>query len=447
MQNYKPTFRIKKLIQLILSQRHLSTKFINELKKNGLKNAMTKVIKKVSEFIPADNFKYFIDRQDGQCLFDNLFIQTRKSNTYIPYSKPSFVIKEHNIKLIAFYLPQFHPIPQNDDAWGKGFTEWTNVSKAVPQFYGHHQPKLPDELGFYDLRLIENQKRQIELAKIYGIYGFCYHYYWFDGRRIMDQPIEQFLAHPELDFPFCINWANENWTKKWDGCETDILLAQKHSAEDDFAFIEDVARYMKDNRYIRVDGKPLLMLYRPSLLPDVIKTALRWREWCRKNGIGEIYLVVTHSFDDINPSTIGFDAAVEFAPNNFPLCDVTKAMHSYIINPKYEGKLYDYDSAIAVSQNYQIPSYKKFRGICPAWDNEARKPGKGTTLIGSTPEKYGVWLKELCKFTKKNFNASEQFIFVNAWNEWAEGAYLEPDRKYGYAYLEETRNALKNFSD
>ena len=263
----------------------------------------------------------------------------------------------------------------------------------------------------------------------------------------MDQPIEQLLAHPELDFPFCINWANENWTRRWDGCDSDILLAQKHSDEDDLAFIADAARYLKDHRYIRVDGKPLLMLYRPSLLPDAKTTALRWREWCIKNGIGEIYLVLTHSFDSIDPYTIGFDAAVEFAPNNFQLSDVTKAMESYIINPDYEGKIYDYESAIEISQNYQIPSYPKFRGICPGWDNEARKPGKGTTLIGSTPKKYREWLENLCTFTRENFKSSEQFIFINAWNEWAEGAYLEPDRKCGYGYLEATRDAITKHGD
>ena len=373
--------------------------------------------------------------------YASLFSQTGKSNQYVNMRENINLVKS-DIKLIAFYLPQFHPIPENDKAWGKGFTEWTNVSKAIPQYIGHHQPKLPDELGFYDLRLIEVQKRQIELAKSYGIYGFCYHHYWFDGKRVMDRPIEQILAHPELDFPFCINWANENWTKRWDGRDADVLLAQNHSELDDIAFIEDAARYMRDSRYIRIDDKPLLMLYRPSLLVDPKATGERWRTWCRENGIGELYLVITHSFEPIDPETIGFDAAVEFAPNSFPLTNVTNKMRSSFLNSNFDGVLYDYISAIDYSESYRVPTYTKFRGVCPRWDNEARKPGKGAVLIGSNPVEYGKWLQSICRFTKNNFEPSKQLVFINAWNEWAEGAYLEPDRKYGYAYLEATRNSL-----
>lgn len=434
---------ITKILELALNQKHLREKFIREIRANGLKAAIKKVMKKASEKFsdtnqpPKDSKK----NQSNETFYDQLFSQTGVSETFIPLDNHS-LIQTTDIKLIAFYLPQFHPISQNDSNWGKGFTEWTNVSKAVPQYAGHHQPKLPGELGFYDLRLIENQKRQIELAKAYGIYGFCYHHYWFDGKRIMNTPIEQLLSHPELNFPFCINWANENWTKKWDGYDSDVILSQSHSESDDIAFIADTARYMKDPRYIRIDGKPLLMLYRPALLPNAKETAQRWRNWCRENGIGEIYLVMTHSFEHIDPKMIDFDTAVEFAPNSFPLRDITEDMKSKIINPSYQGTLYDYDSAIKISDDFQTPSYKKFRGVCPRWDNEARKPGKGTTLVGSTPEKYEHWLRNICNYTQKTFKPSEQFVFINAWNEWAEGAYLEPDRKYGYAYLEATRNAL-----
>lgn len=434
---------IFKAFHLASTQRHLREKFLSELRTNGFKQTFKKVLKKTAEHGSDEHKKTTkegIHFQNGD-LFSALFARTGHSDEYIKRtSAPS--ISPSQIKLIAFYLPQFHPIPQNDAAWGKGFTEWTNVSKAVPQFLSHHQPKLPSDLGFYDLRLLENQKEQIEIAKEYGIYGFCYHHYWFDGKRIMDTPVEQILAHPELNFPFCINWANENWTRRWDGYDSDVLLAQNHSDEDDILFIADAARYLKDPRYIRVEGKPLLMLYRPALLPDAKATALRWRQWCRDNGVGEIYLVTTHSFEHIDPNEIGFDAAVEFTPNSFPLRDITEMMRPQMLNPDYRGTLYDYESAIEISRNFSTPAYEKFRAICPDWDNEARKPGRGTTLIGSTPAKYGRWLQHLCDYTKKRFEPSKRFIFVNAWNEWAEGAYLEPDRRYGYAYLEATRAAL-----
>lgn len=374
-------------------------------------------------------------------LFSEMSIQTGVSSEYVPLRKGSD-FSSKDIKLIAFYLPQFHPIDENDHAWGRGFTEWTNVSKAIPQYEGHHQPKLPAELGFYDLRLIDVQKRQIELAKQYGIYGFCYHHYWFDGKRVMNRPIEQILANPQLDFPFCINWANENWTKRWDGLDSEVILAQNHSAEDDLAFIEDAARYMRDPRYIKIDGKPLLMLYRPQLLPNPKETATRWRKWCRDNAIGDIFLVVSHSFEHIDPRTIGFDAAVEFAPNTFKVENITSKVRDKIINPNYSGMLFDYQSAINYSNSYKKPEYLKFRSVCPRWDNEARKPGRGTTFVGSSPSKYMKWLKDVIKFTQKNHKVSQQLIFINAWNEWAEGAYLEPDRRYGYAYLEATKKAL-----
>ncbi|MCR4287545.1 MAG: glycoside hydrolase family 99-like domain-containing protein [Deltaproteobacteria bacterium] len=407
-------------------------KTVSNIRTYGLKMFLKNVFLEITKSSPG--FK------SSGGYFDFLFeMNNLRDKEYAPESFPD--IQGTDIKLIAFYLPQFHPIQENDQWWGKGFTEWTNVTKAVPQFIGHYQPKLPGELGFYDLRNPEIQNRQIELAKQYGIFGFCFHFYWFNGKRLLDMPIEQFFANRDANFPFCISWANENWTRRWDGKDKEILLAQNYSPEDDMAFIEYVSRYLKDDRYIRINSKPLLSVYRPALLPDPKATAERWRQWCRKNGIGEIYLVVAHSFERIDPSEIGFDAAIEFAPNSVTLMDITSRFE--IVNEKYQGRILNYESAKDAARDYRRPSYKKFRGICPGWDNEARRRGSGITLANSSPAAYKEWLEILCDFTVRNFASEERMIFINAWNEWAEGAYLEPDRRYGYAYLQAGADALR----
>src|SRR4030042_792318 len=363
-------------------------------------------------------------------------MNTNKTEDYIPLTYPD--IPETDIKLIAFYLPQFHPIRENDEWWGKGFTEWTNVARAVPQFIGHYQPRLPGEFGFYDLRVHAVQKRQIEIAKQYGIYGFCFHFYWFNGKTLLERPIGEFAEN--FDFPFCLNWANENWTRRWDGKENEILMAQRHSVEDDIKFIKHVSKYLENKNYIKIKSRPLLIIYRPALFPNPKASAERWREWCHKNGIGEIYLAATHSFEHHDPRDIGFDAAIEFPPNTCPLKDVASRLD--IVNPDFKGTIYDYKNAIEFSKECLIPPYKKFRGIFPSWDNEARKPGRGTVIINSSPEAYKEWLRALCDYTTSNFAPEERLIFINAWNEWAESAYLEPDRRYGYAYLHATAEAL-----
>lgn len=349
---------------------------------------------------------------------------------------------ESPVRVLAFYLPQFHPIPENDAWWGKGFTEWANVTRAVPQFEGHYQPRLPGELGFYDLRLVDAQRRQIELAKLYGIHGFCFYFYWFAGKTLLETPVRQYLEYPDLDLPFCLCWANENWSRRWDGSDRDILIAQRHSPEDDLAFIEYVAPYLRDPRYVRVDGRPLLMVYWPSQLPEPKDTAERWRNWCRAAGIGEIYLAYTQSFDKQDPESFGFDAAVEFPPNNSGPAPYSGEVR--LFNPEFKGILYDWQTLVERSRNYQSPEYKLFRGVCPSWDNEARRSGRGTVFMNSSPDGYREWLANAIGDTVGRFEDSdERLVFVNAWNEWAEGAHLEPDRRYGYAYLQATREAIE----
>ncbi len=341
--------------------------------------------------------------------------------------------------LVAFYLPQFHPIPENDSWWGEGFTEWHNVTRALPQFEGHTQPRLPAELGYYDLRLPEVMRRQMQLAREYGIGAFCSYFYWFAGKTLLEQPLQQWLTDPTLDLPLCLCWANENWSRRWNGRADDILIGQRHSPADDLAFIEHVSRYLLDPRYLRVDGKPLLLVYRPGLLPDPRATATRWREWCRANGIGEIRLAYVQSFDRVDPRDIGFDAAVEFPPNNTTPAPITARQQ--LLNPEYRGDVFDWRELAKQSMTQTDPAYPRYPGVNPGWDNEPRRSGGGRVFAHASPRGYRDWLRYAIATAKRRF-AAQPLVFVNAWNEWAEGAVLEPDTRLGHAWLEATRAAL-----
>jgi GT2 family glycosyltransferase/SAM-dependent methyltransferase len=348
----------------------------------------------------------------------------------------------NEVRLIAFYLPQFHPIPQNDRWWGRGFTEWTNVTRAKPNFVGHQQPLLPAELGFYDLRMAETMRAQAELARRYGIFGFCFYYYWFAGRRLLETPIERMLESGDPDMPFCLCWANENWTRRWDGQDAEILIAQDHSPQDDDAVILDLIRYMRDPRYIRVRGRPILLVYRTSAFPDIGATAQRWRAACRTAGLGEIMLLAVESQEAAgrsrDPRGFGFDGAIEFPPHQM---GVPSEMPPRL-NPAFEGQLYDYRATARRYLEREWPDYPFWRGVMPRWDNTARRQDRSGVFVGSTPGAYQGWLEATVEQTRTMHQGEDRMVFLNAWNEWAEGAHLEPDNTFGHAYLEATRNAL-----
>jgi hypothetical protein len=344
------------------------------------------------------------------------------------------------VRLIAFYLPQFHAIPENDEWWGTGFTEWTNVTKALPRFDGHYQPRLPGALGFYDLRDPDTLRRQADLARQAGIEGFCFHHYWFGGRQLLETPLHNLLANPDIDLPFCLNWANESWSRRWDGTEDSILIGQRHSAEDDVAFARALEPVFDDPRYIRVGGRPLLMVYRPSLFPDAAATVERWREHFARRGENP-YIVLAQSFQDLDPRRYGMDAAAGFPPHR-----VRDFVQPLPIRRRFDPRLgmlaFSYDDAARNSIAYRPSEFRLFPGICPDWDNDARRNGQGVAFLGSTPAKYGAWLEHVAGWVASQAPAEERIVFVNAWNEWAEAAYLEPDRHYGYAYLSQTARAL-----
>ena len=347
-------------------------------------------------------------------------------------------------KVVAFYLPQFHPFPENDAWWGKGFTEWTNVSKAQPQFLGHYQPRLPGDLGFYDLRQREVIAQQAALAKTAGVHAFCFHYYWFAGKRLLERPLDLFLGDASLDLPFALCWANENWTRRWDGDESDILMGQEHSPEDDRAVFEDMARYIRDPRYLRVGGKPVLVLYRPEILPDAKATTDRWREQARAMGLGELHLLCTTAFGFQDYAGHGFDGIIDFPPHAIVEGEITRQVTP--LHANFTGKVFDYPAVVRHKLDELTAVPDAFvPGVMPGWDNQARKPWAGHAFHNADPESYLTWLSGALKHAEARHPKGQAMVFVNAWNEWGEGAYLEPDRWFGHGYLHATRAALSAY--
>lgn len=365
---------------------------------------------------------------------------------------------EAGIRLIVFYLPQFHPIPENDEWWGEGFTEWRNVVQAKPLFKGHYQPHLPADLGFYDLRVPEIRERQAELAQSYGVTGFCYYHYWFNGRRLLNRPFDEVLQAGRPRLPFCLCWANENWTRRWDGMENEILLKQEYSAEDDRAHAEYLVRVFKDDRYIKIDGRPLFLVYRTARLPEPVGTAEIWRKACQAAGFPDCYLATVQGhYHDVDPATIGFDAAVEFAPHweglpprRFRRTEWDALQRVYnalqkanLLSWAYRNhRIFSYRGLAERMALRARVSYKRFRCVTPGWDNSSRRKQAADIFHGSTPKLYERWLRAIVEQTLADRSGDERIVFVNAWNEWAEANHLEPDLRWGRAYLEATRRAL-----
>lgn len=372
-----------------------------------------------------------------------------------------------NLKTIAIYLPQFHPIPENDKWWGKGFTEWTNVTKAKPLFKGHYQPHLPADLGFYDLRLHEARLAQEQLAKEYGIYGFCYYHYWFNGKRMLNEPLDRKLQNQDEDLPFMICWANENWTRVWDGGDKDILLEQKYSHDDDVKHINHLLPYLKDKRYIKVNGKPIIAIYKSTIIPNIKSTVETWRSIAKQNGL-ELYICRFEHFGEEGKKYIeegNFDAAIEFQPFTKSFYELKNIVAKRNLYERLKLKLAKlFLSEIKFSNYYSLrfntlnyldyikyylqhnkKSYQYFPGITPSWDNSSRKKNNYFLFKEASPKYYQYWLSEIISNFKPT-SSEENFIFINAWNEWAEGNHLEPCQKWGLQYLQSTKEVLEKHS-
>ena len=369
------------------------------------------------------------------------------------------------VRAIAFHLPQFHPIPENDEWWGKGFTEWTNVVQARPLFPGHYQPHLPADLGFYDLRLPEARAAQAGLAASYGIYGFCYYHYWFHGRQLLERPVNEILQSGEPDFPFCLCWSNEPWSRRWDGSEKHVLMEQRYSPADDLAHIRALIPFFRDPRYIRVRDRPFFAVYRTTLLPDPQRTAELWRREAESAGLKGLFLARVESLNESgDPRKIGFDCSVEFPPHGeytriFPRKGWNIARLGARLLGVRENKVFDYDELRRNSLARGTPGYPWIPCVCPGWDNSPRRKSGATIFFGSTPQLYESWLLETVARQSSRLQSNQEphvvvaglqtgsftedsLVFINAWNELAEGNHVEPCQKWGRKYLEATRRAL-----
>jgi lipopolysaccharide biosynthesis protein len=353
------------------------------------------------------------------------------------------------MRAIAFYLPQFHPIPENDSWWGMGFTEWTNVAGARPVYRGHRQPRLPADLGFYDLRLHETRQAQADLASEHGLSGFCYYHYWFNGRRLLERPFDDVLTSGRPDFPFCLCWANESWTRRWLGEDCEILLSQTYSDEDDRHHAEWLAGAFSDPRYLREDGRPIFLIYRPADLPSAKHTTDVIRQICESRGVGAPFLI---GVDAHRPGKDfredGFDATLVFEPqlgaldgafdDGFSLRKLVRNLRLGVTNGRV--KTYDYREARA-KMNQRVRNFPTIPSVFVRWDNTPRRGGDGIVMVNCSPEAFAAALQSvICELT------GSQLVFINAWNEWAEGNYLEPDQEYGLGYLEEMRRVLEEGS-
>jgi lipopolysaccharide biosynthesis protein len=365
---------------------------------------------------------------------------------YEPQRNYAKLINEQAIKILSFYLPQFHPIPENDEWHGKGFTEWTKVKTSTPLFNEHYQQHVPhSDIGYYLLDSPAVLKKQAELMKVAGVHGQIFYHYWFSGKLILEEPARMLLANKDVDMPYCFCWANENWTKRWDGNDSEVLLSQNYSQEDAEAFIRYLVPFLKDSRYITIDGRPVLYIYRPSSIPNPDQYISTWNKVCAEHGIPPLYITAIMTRGATDPRDYGMDGALErvlhdWTAGNAP--EIRDTLHKYW---PVNGSVLKYDDVASYYMDQtSSKDFEYFRSLVPAWDNTARYGSEAHIVHDSTPEKFQNWLESAISYTKENLPTDRQIVVINAWNEWAEGAHLEPDENFGYAYLNSVGRALSN---
>lgn len=365
----------------------------------------------------------------------------KNHSSFVPYTTNPYHRKDGDVKIFAYYLTQFHAIPENDSAYGKGFTEWTNVATCSPQFVGHEQPKIPYDLGFYNLSMPGIMERQAQIASDYGVYGWCFYYYWFSGKKVLDKPLEYFLKS-NIDIRFHLCWANENWSKLWDGGNKEVILEQKYQEDDAYHFFNDILPYLNDNRYERIDNKPLLMIYRPQQMEkEYFRRFISiLQSEAKRHGFEGLYITESGLYED-NPQELGLQARTEFRPQGMWMSG--KKIICDTLSKKVTTNIYDISEYITTKKYITNESFPVYKCCFPSWDNSPRKAYSGGYCFIMNAQLFKKWLIDSIIWTKENHNLDHQYLYINAWNEWAEGAILEPTTRRGYESLQMVKEAIE----
>lgn len=352
-------------------------------------------------------------------------------------------------KIIAFYLPQFHAIPENDNWWGRGFTEWTNVKKAKPLFSPHYQPRVPLNKNYYDLSDPKTMDWQFNLAKNYGIYGFCFYHYWFKGKKLLEQPVEQAFAYGRLTMPFCFSWANESWSRTWYGSNNEILLAQNYGEKEDwkkhYLYLE---KFFKNENYIKIDNMPILLIYKPSQIKNLDLIIQEWDQLARASGFDGMYIIESLTPSQNQPTSnlsrgfVYYEPGYSIYNDSFMRKLIVKFKAN--INGLFKSKVllnkisFDKIYSDIIKRKNRNINKAEFYGCFVDYDDSSRKDYQGIIMKNGSPEKLEKYLKSLIKKSK---SLNSKYLFLTAWNEWAEGAYLEPDERNKYGFLEAVKKA------